>query len=78
MDSTTMRYDVLLLIQVLGSVILVASLFYSGLSLLTVLGGVLIMAAITGMAAAAVLGEREAIATATRDRERPAADPQSK
>lgn len=76
MDSTTIRYDVLLLIQILGSVILVASLFYSGLSLLTVLGGILIMVSIAGMAAATLLGEREFVAT--RDRERPAADPKSK
>ncbi|GAB7020357.1 hypothetical protein [Halostagnicola bangensis] len=67
MDSMVLRYDVLLLVQVLGAVILVGSLFYSGLSVITVFGGALILVAVAGLALAAVFDQEESVELSTRD-----------
>ena len=56
-------YGVLVGLQILGSVILVASLFHSGLTLITVLGGALIILAIGGMAAAAFREDERTVPT---------------
>ncbi|MDJ1431948.1 hypothetical protein [Halostagnicola sp. A-GB9-2] len=67
MDSMVLRYDVLLLVQVLGAVILVGSLFYGGLSVITVFGGALVLVAIAGLALAAVFDQEESVELSTRD-----------
>lgn len=66
-------YGVLVGLQILGSVILVASLFHSGLTLITVLGGALIVLAIGGMAAAAFREDENTAPTAAGGR-KPAAE----
>lgn len=57
MDTETTVFGGLLVVQLVGSVLLVASLFLSGLGLLTAVGGALIMVSIVGLAAATTLDE---------------------
>ncbi len=78
MNTTIRRYDVLLLVQVLGAVLLVGSLFHSGLTVVTVFGGVLVLVAIAGLAFTAAFDQGESLELSTRDGNRSVLDRDTK
>lgn len=61
-------YEGLLLGQLVGSVVVVASLFLGGINAITVVGGVLILACVAGFAYMATVPETEVDASASAER----------
>lgn len=59
MTNPPVSYEVLIALQVFGTVVAAVGLFTGGLTLVTVAGVLLILAGVVGLAAAALATERE-------------------
>lgn len=57
MDTDTIVFGGLIVVQIIGSILLVGSLFLSGLGLLTVVGGLLVVLSVAGLAVTATIDE---------------------